>query len=1166
MKKSLILLVTICSLSLICSLHAKPSETNPPSPVFKSFQTLNGTTLSALADGDIFKIAIEQNGVHKLTYDFLKDDLGIDIDNIDPRNIQLFGNGGGRLPETTNDPRYDDLTENPVFISGESDGKFDPSDYIIFHAQGPEVWTYNTTSKTFSGDKSPYDDFSYYFIKIANEPGKRIQSQASNGSPTYTSTTFTDHQRFEENKLNLLNDASGNQGSGQRWFGESFNTTRTKSKSFTFPNLVTDDEVNLKVVMAVRGRISSNFSVEVDGNEYTSSSISSVTFGSVERLYARVATLNQTFPVSSNEVDLSINYNPVGDGTNIAWLDYVEIQASQQLRFSGDQIAFRDVKSVGQTATQFNIEGMSAGVEVWEITDPQNPINQEGVLNGSLFQFTQTTSQLKEFIAFNPSTVSLAPTAIGAIDNQNIHGIEDADMVIIYHPDFEESAQKLAQHRRDFSNLEVYPVNIFHIYNEFSSGAMDPSAIRDFARMLFQRTSRFKYLLLFGDGSFDYRNVYKQASEGNEKNFIPVFETSQSLHPIEAFPSDDYYALLSDGEGGLLKGALDIAVGRLPVRTKVEADNVVDKIIRYETLPDAYRDWRNRITFVADDEDSNIHIRDADRIAVQVDSVHKNFNINKIYFDAYEQESTSGGARYPQAKDALNRDMFRGALVINYLGHGGSSGWAQERVLTINDILSWNNSNQLPLFVTATCSFTGYDEPSITSAGEEAIFNPNGGVIGLFTTTRAVYANSNFRLTKAVFDSIFNLTVQDKTIGEILQISKNSNKLDTTLSNARKFTLIGDPALKLAVPKYGVTTSKINGHDVTSGFVDTLSALEKVTIEGFISDNNGQIMSNFSGKVYPTIYDKRIKVTTLAQDEKSLPMEFEIQRNILFKGAASVNNGRFSFTFVVPKDIDYTYGFGKISYYAENENLLDAAGNFENVMIGGADENGIKDDIGPIVEVFMDSEDFIIGGYTPPNPTLLVKLSDDNGINVAGSSIGHDLSGVLDNNTQNSLVLNDFYEAEQDDYTKGTVRFPLFNLEEGKHHISVKVWDVANNSSEGFTEFVVADSEKDALEHVLNYPNPFTTRTQFQFEYNQVNQPIDVQIQIFTVSGRLVKTIEDQVFHDGGISKLMWDGRDDFGDRLGKGVYVYKVKVRPTENEQLANTTESDFEKLVILK
>ncbi|MCB0642520.1 MAG: type IX secretion system sortase PorU, partial [Phaeodactylibacter sp.] len=633
------------------------------------------------------------------------------------------------------------------------------------------------------------------------------------------------------------------------------------------------------------------------------------------------------------------------------------------------------------------------------------------------------------------------------------------------------------------------------------------------------------------------------------------------------FPSDDYFGLLDDIEGNIFSNDfMDIAIGRLPVQTLEQAQDMVAKIINYDESASVLGDWRQRVVFVGDDEDSGRHTIDADGIADLVADKFPFLNIDKIYLDGYNQISTPAGERVPGATDALNQNLFKGALSVTYLGHGGSKGWAQERVLQLPDIVSWTNFNKLPVFLTATCSFSGYDDPGFTTAGEQVLLNQRGGSIAMMTTVRAVYASLNEALTRNVADTLYSkVNGIPQTFGEVLRISKNETGGG---SNSRKFTLLGDPSQRLALPVYSVVTTSINASAVDAT-PDTLRALQKVTITGEIHDDQDALLSNFSGTLYPIVYDKSVEYKTLGQDMSPI-LDYELQKNILFKGRASVQSGKFEFTFVVPKDINFQYGYGKISYYAENGVELDAGGAYENVVIGGTDQNAVADDQGPLVEVYMNSEDFVFGGLTSPDPTLLVKLEDDNGINVVGNSIGHDLTGLLDEDSKNTYLLNDFYEAALDDHTKGEVRFPLSALAEGRHSINVKAWDVANNPAEGYTEFVVAGSGEIALEHVLNYPNPFTTNTCFQFEHNMESQEIDVMIQIYTVSGRLVKTIQERIIPQGSRLSLgdciSWDGRDDFGDRLAKGVYLYRVQVRAAGIGLESLEGESDFEKLVILR
>ena len=1118
---------------------------------------------SVLKDGDIYKIGIKETGIHKLSYSFLKDELKIDIDNIDPASIKIYGNGGGIIPRAISASRYDDLIENAILIEGESDGRFDPDDYILFYAEGPDKWRYSEQEGIFNKETNIYTFTNHYFLKISAGKGKRIADQNTMANTAYTSEAFNDYSRFEEELINLLDAFTFGQGTGKNWYGDLFESIRERIYSeFSFPNVLSTETGNLKVSFAGRSSEPTSFSASIDNDRF-SANIRKSNTGDIEDDYAHIGFINESFFPKSDNPAVVIEYPRTTNSTG--WLDYIQLNVKRALIFSQTQMRFRDLKTLDYPSTTYKVQNVNANTKIWDITDPLTPGNQLFDLSDNQLRFGTSSTNLKEFIVFDRTADFPVPETAGMLTNQNLHQIETADLIIIYPAQFENAATQLAEHRRSFSGMRVETVEIEQIFNEFSSGRLDPTAIRDFAKMVYDRSDRFNYLLLFGDGSFDYKNI---KNLDNPSGFIPVYETDESLHPIEGFPTDDYFALLSDNEGANLRGALDIAVGRIPAKTPEEAQAVVNKIINYDANPKTLGDWRLRQTFVADDEDSSIHQRQSNDISSKIENDYNVYNVNKIYLDAFQQITTPGGQRYPTVKEAINNDIFKGVLVLNYLGHGGSKGWTQERVLETNDILDWTNFNKLPLLVTATCSFTGYDDANFITAGEHALLNPSGGAIGLFTTVRAVYSSSNERLTKAVFNRLYEkVNGQHPPIGELLRLGKNSNSSDTTGINSRKFTLIGDPSMQLALPRYNIITTDINNQPVESNRIDTIQALEKVTVKGYIADNSGNTLTNFNGKIFPTVFDKKIEVSNLGNDPGSRILPFEIQKNILFKGVASVKNGGFQFTFVVPKDINYKYGFGKISYYAENEEY-DAAGYYNNLIIGGTSKNAIVDNEGPLIEVFMNDSTFIFGGTTNPNPTLYVRLSDENGINVSGTSIGHDLTAVLDNNTQNTFLLNEFYAAAQDDHTKGSVQFPLSELAPGLHQIKVKAWDVFNNSAEGFTEFIVATSENSALERVLNYPNPFTTNTQFQFLHNiSTGQQLEVQIRIFTISGRLVKTIDADLISDGNrVSGINWDGKDEFGDNLARGTYLYKVSVRPSNLNGTGTVINSDFEKLVILK
>ena len=1111
---------------------------------------------SILSSGAIHKVSFTESGVYKLDYNYLKD-LGIDIDNINPKNLAVYTSHGKALAENIIEDRFDDLIESPILIKGEEDNVFNSADYILFYAKGDESW--NTSNNTYNHEKNIYSDINYAFIKVKESQGKRLGTSSSLSTTAYTSSIYNSLQRYEEDKVNLLAAFTATQGTGQLWFGDRYNTVKEYdyTDKFDLTGYVLGEEIEIKLGFA--GRNDENTSrvfLDLDGNTLDKSLARINDSGSIStNRYANYALMNLTTTINNPNGKIVVRYPFQGNDVSEGWLDYLQFIIPKTLNFSGNPILISNQESVNYNNTALSLTGSPD--HIWDVTSLDD-IKNAFLDNGQIKYNSQ--DKLRLFYAFNEAT-AMTPTKVGVVENQNLHSIDDVELIVIYHPTFENDIERYVEHRSSFGNLNVKAININHVYNEFSGGKVDPSAIRDLAKMVYDRTDNFKYLLLVGDGSFDYKQLTPDIPD---HNFIPAYETKESLDPIDGFPTDDFYALLDINEGTNLKGQLDIAVGRFPVKTAEEFTGLVDKLIHYDTHPDTQGDWKLKLGFAADDEDSGRHLTDTEDIANQTKLRYPDFNQQKIYFDAFLQESTPGGARFPDATKELNNAVFKGLLVLNYLGHGGPKGWAQERVLQVSDIQSWNNYDNIPLLITATCTFAGYDEPSVESAGEVSLLNERGGAIGLFSTTRAVFASDNKRLVSSVYDTMFTTQGgQLQTLGEILMRGKNKNVQDTQKINARKFSLLGDPSMRLSVPLLNVETSKINGISV-SEFSDTLKALEQVTIEGIITDQNNQFVSDYNGIVYPTIFDKESTLRTLANDSNSGEKSFNVIKNILFKGAATVTNGIFSFTFVVPKDINYAYGPGRISYYATNPDRVDAKGSNDEFIIGGTSNNIIQDNQGPEIQIFMNDESFVYGGITNTDPVLLIKLEDENGINVAGTSIGHDLSGTLDEDNQGTFIMNDFYEATVDNFRQGSARYPISGLESGRHSIAVKAWDVLNNSSEARSEFVVIKDGDNLLEHVLNYPNPFTTNTNFQFEHDLTSTELDILITIYTISGKVIKTIEATKYATGfRIDDIHWDGTDDFGSDIGKGVYLYKIKARSDEFNLLR---ESEFEKLVILK
>ncbi|REJ81173.1 MAG: T9SS C-terminal target domain-containing protein [Bacteroidetes bacterium] len=1142
-------------------------NSNPPTRTYASN--------SVLASGDWYKIGILQNGVYRITYQQLKN-LGVPVESIDPRNIRLYGNGGGQLPYLNSKFRYDDLQENAILVVGETDGVFNENDYIVFYGKGQTVWNQDQNTSRFIHQINNYADTSYYFLTVDLGNGKRIPVRNSlSSTPTHTVTSFDDHQFHEADLINHLK-------SGREWYGETFdNFNNTRNFNFNFPNAVAGDSAFLKVSVlgraTITGGINTNaFNIGVNGTSVGLLPFSTVGI-SVQDNYATPGILNVHVPVSSSTANVSVQFSSA-DPSGIGWLNFIEWNVRRNLDLSGtgSQFEFRDSRSVGPgNVLEFILSNANSNLTIWDVTDHINVVKQDVSLNGSNMSYKVSGDVLRQFIAFN-STSFLSPIIKGQVDNQNLHGLAQAEMIIITNPAFVQQAEKVADFHRDKDGLRVVVATTHQVFNEFSSGAQDVCAIRDFVKMFYDRAQNAsdlpRYLLLYGDASYD--NKYRIS---NNSNLVTSFQSAGSLNQTQTYMSDDFYGLLDDNEGEWTNSEIvDISVGRLPVRSIPEAESAARKIIRYgggETVPifdesgavnpTVFADWRNNITFVGDDQDSNTHFRQSDTLARRMANAAPLLNIEKIYLDAYNQISTPGGQRYPDAQSAIVDRIQRGTLLLTYIGHGGEIGWAHERVLEIDDINGWTNINSLAAFLTATCEFTRVDDPGRTSAGELVFLNPNGGGIALFTTSRLAFSSSNFNLTQKFFQH-FTTPVNGKmpTIGEVFERTKVDVYSDQYVRN---FLLIGDPALRLAFPEMKVKTNTINSVDVSQP-TDTLKALSKITITGEIQDASGQKLNSYNGILYPTIYDKSVTYNTLGNDlndarDPSYPAPFDLQKNIIYKGKVSVSNGEFSFSFVVPRDIQFQYGFGKLSFYAHN-GQTDAAGYFKNAVVGGFNTSASADNTGPEIRLYMNDEKFVRGGLTDANPYLYAIISDSSGINTVGTGIGHDMTAELNNDKSKVIVLNDYYENDLNSYQQGKVKYPYKNLPPGPHTVRLKVWDVFNNSGEAVTEFVVAETAELALDHVLNYPNPFTTNTTFMFEHNKPFSELDVRVQIFTVSGKLVKTISQRITPKGFRSDdLKWDGLDEYGDKIGKGVYIYKLRVRTPEGQYA-----DKFEKLVILR
>lgn len=1133
--------------------HSGSDVLKPASP--KSFRSA-----SLLSGGTWTKIKVSESGIYKIGYQELSE---MGLAGIPSSEIALYGMGGGMLPEKAGENRPDGLQEIPISVY-DPDGTINSGDYISFYGESADEWKFDSINRRFSFVKNIYEDYNYYYITQSSNPGARIALQTAPSSPpSLTVTGFSDYAVHHNDSLNLIK-------SGKNWYGEEFDLKTSYRFDFSFPNPEPGANVRVNANVAARSISSSYFTISA-GSANTTISIQSISATSYNSIYAYQSAKAFSTPLTQANLSVQVTYNKP-QSSSVGWLDYLELNTRRTLTMTGNQMMFRNADTIAPgLVVSYQLQNANVSTVIWDISNPFHPEKVNATLSGTTLTFSSDASRLRQFVAFD---INKGYSILNneKITNQNLRGLSNIDYVILTHPKFITSARRLEKLHSTNNSLKTVILYPEQIYNEFSSGKQDPTAIRDFMKMLYDKATTPealpKYLLLLGDGSYDNKNRIDKNT-----NYIPTYQSGESLHPVYSYVTDDYYGLLDDHEGVNGGGALDIGIGRFPVQTEEQAAQMTDKIERYMIGDNSLNntgacnsslgvkrmsDWRNRICLVADDEDGNLHLSDAEMLSKYIDTTHRVYNIHKIYLDAYLQESTPGGQRYPEANKAINDIVGRGTLIMNYTGHGGELGWAHERVLGVDDIKKWDNTNNMPLFVTATCEFTRFDDPERTSAGEYVFLNPDGGGIALFTTTRIAFSFSNFSFNNAFYKTVFKKVNDNyQRIGEIFRKSKVHSG---SLASNRNVILIGDPALMLAYPQHNIVTTHINQKPVALQN-DTLKALTKVEISGYIASDNGVMLSGYNGVLYPSVFDKKITYTTLGNDAGSSPWNFEIQKNILYKGKATIENGAFSFSFIVPKDIAYAFGKGKISYYAE-DGETDGHGYYDNVIIGGSSNAAVTDQQGPVILLYLNDSTFVFGGVTDENPMIFAKVSDESGINTVGNGIGHDIIATLDEETDKQIVLNDYYEADMDSYQSGSIRYPLQNLENGLHTLSMKVWDVFNNSSEAYTEFIVESADEPVLKHVLNYPNPFTTYTEFWFEHNQACCDLDVLIQVFTVSGKLVKSIHANVQTTGyRADPVSWDGKDDFGDNLARGVYIYRVTIQNNEQKRA-----EEIQKLVILR
>jgi hypothetical protein len=1091
---------------------------------------------SVLSTGVWHKVGIVRSGVYRIDAAWLRK-AGINPAAVDPRNLQLYGNGGSMLPRRNATPRPGDLIQNAIWVRGEEDGRFDDSDALYFYAEGPHVVDFDSTRTSYVHHINAYSDSSYYYLTVGTVPGLRVSPVASLSGTGPILDQFDDYWFHEQESVNLLQ-------SGREWWGEYLGLTAQLRLSVELLGVVPGSPAVLHGAGIASAQVATRLRWRVNGQEVgeqTQGIVSTYRYD----LKAQRSEKSYPFSVSSTPpatFAIQVDFDKNGQSSAQAYLDYAALQVKRQLRAYATQQIYRFAPS-DRAAVTYLLKDVPADWQWWNIANPQRPQRTlpERTPDGTARFGASDGRTARSYVGFTPAQAFETPTGQKVV-NQNLHGLAVPELVIVTPSAWRSEAERLAQFRQTHDGLNTVVVTTDQIYNEFSSGKPDPTALRDFLKMLYQQNpEQLKYLLLFGDATYDYKNRSGSQSVAQQQSWVPVYESRESLHPVFTYSSDDYFGFLDAQEGEWVETPagdhlLDIGIGRLPVKTMQEARTVVDKLIHYGASPRTLGQWRNRIDFVADDGDGNIHQQHADLLAGQAGG---HFLTQRLFVDAFPRTTSPEGTKAPALNQAIRQRVNEGALILNYTGHGGASGWAEEQILTLSDMQSVRGYDNLPLLLTATCEFGRYDDPALVSGAELMVLSPRGAAIGALTTTRPVFSSTNFFLNKAFYEA---LSASDRSVrlGDLMKATKN-NSLSGSLN--RNFALLGDPSMRLA---------RAASEVAWEATPDTLSALRKVTLRGVIRpDSLSDPDATFNGTATITVYDKPVAFRTSGTGGSVA--EYRELRNKLFEGKVAVQNGRFAASFVVPRNIDYRLGEGRVSVYAiRSDSLADASGQL-GVWVGGASQI-LPDTKPPVVSAYLNDSTFRDGQAVPPSSVLVIKAFDESGINVSSLGLGQELTATL--NDTLTYVLNDYFQNLTDTYQRGEVRFPLENLPPGTYTLQIKIWDNHTNSSSLTLRFIVESENSIKLSETTLFPNPFRDQLSFKIAHSRPQEDVELSLLITNLSGQILHTFKSVYYNsEPVIAEALDFGAADGLLSSGFTVYLYRMEIRSMKDQSTDRQT-----------
>ncbi len=1082
---------------------------------------------SVLSQGTWYKIGVTRTGIYKMDAAWFGA-MGIDLKSVQPGRIGLYGNGSGILPQANDAKRPSDLLPNAVWVDTRSDGS---PEAVYFYGEGPAVVSFDPSSKRYRHEVNPYTDTTYYFLTLNGVPGLRVEASNPPVPASYeVVNTFENYWFYEKEAVNLLK-------SGREWWGDYLGTTPSLNLEPEFPGLVTGTKAWLSFGAIASAQTPTRFLWQADGTligEQPAGTVSTYRYD----LKAQKAEADFEFPIgtgASEKLKLNVTYDKNGQAGASAYLDYVSLQVKCRLRQYDVPTVFRiPPDTTGRRVLEF--DPADSRFILWDVTDPLKPFScvLQQKSNGSSWLIPQTPGVARNYIGFTKEQ-AVSPQSAKKIPNQNIRAHSAPDMIIVTAREWADEADRLASFRQSNDDLDVLTVTMEEVFNEFGGGKPDITAIRDLCRYFYE-SGRLKYLLLFGDATYDFRNKKGDGIDPQFYSRIPSYQSRESLHPVYTFASDDYFGFLTAGSGEWREEAsgdhlLQIGIGRLPVKSREEAKRVTDKLIDYASRSTRGK-WRNRIAFVADNGDNNIHQQHADQLARLVTG---SFLPSRIFIDEYPLTSTSLGNRAPAVNKEIRRRVNEGSLILNFTGHGDESGWTDEKIFTLADMQALQGYENMSLFVTATCEFGRYDDPSVVSGAELLLLSPRGAAVGAMTTTRPVFSSTNFSINQAFYNAINQGLTR---LGDITKTTKN-NSLAGALN--RNFVLLGDPSMKLAIPELSVRWTSAPG---------TLHALEKTTLRGEIYDpTSGAADIGFTGTAYVSVYDKPVQFETLGAAGPAAT--YEEFRNKIFEGMVSVSNGKFEVNFTAPGEDAAGFRKGLVSVYAHTgDGLRDASGRLEP-LLGPVVNLPDPDQNAPVITAFLNIGSFRDGDALEAFPTLYADISDDSGIRISGPPEACGMTAVL--NDTLSLPVYDYYSSDLDSYLSGKVVMPLDIAEEGEYSLVISFCDIYGNSAQKQIGFKILKSASLKIRSSVIFPNPFTDKVSYRIEHNRAGHDLDVNFRLFTRTGQLIFSNRQTHYNAPGLIESEITFANEIKPELQ--IYLYEVTLRSLQDRTTHRVT-----------